>query len=148
MARGLEPKFVIMQAAARENPRMRRVFGWIGAGLLTVILVGWCLSLLRKLAHPHLRICTYMVTMVCVFQAVRLLRDQGVIVIPVNSTVVSVVELCVTILYFCLILIFQIQNHESKKNHVRLRLAEASENSRIVSDPIPHRHVLEKASVT
>jgi len=120
---------------------------WL-ALIMSALTVGWCLNLLRKLAHPHLRICTYMVTLVCVFQAVRLLRDQGVIVIPVNSTVVSVVELCVTLLYFCLILIFQIQNHESRRDHVRLRLAEASENSKIVSDPIPQRHVLQKASVT
>jgi hypothetical protein len=95
------------------------------------LTIGWCLNLLRRLTHPRLRVCTYIVTMVCVFQAARLLREQGVLEFPINSTMVSVVELCVTLLYFCIILIFQIHNHENRKDRVRLRLAEASENIRI-----------------
>jgi len=88
-----------------------------------------------------------MVTLVCVFQGVHLLRDQGILVFAINSTVVSVLELCITILYFCLILIFQIHNQENKKDHARLRLAEASEATRIVGEPIHHRRMLQKAPV-
>ena len=120
---------------------------WL-ALIMSALTIGWCLNLLRRLSHPHLRICTYMVSLVCVFQIVRLLREQGIIQLPINSTVISVVELCVTILYFCLILIFQIHNHESTRDHVRLRLAEASENSKVVGDPVRQRSALEKAPVT
>ena len=119
---------------------------WL-ALILSALTIGWCLNLLRKLSHPHLRIGTYMVAMVCIFQGVRLLREQGVIQLPLNSTALSVVELCVTILYFCLILIFQIHNQERKKEKSRLRLAEASENIKIVGDPIRLRPVLKKAPV-
>lgn len=93
---------------------------WL-ALIMSALTIGWCLDLLRKLSHPHLRIGTYMVALVCVFQGVRLLREQGLIELPLNPSVLSVVELCVTILYFCLILIFQIHNQENKKEKSRLR---------------------------
>jgi hypothetical protein len=120
---------------------------WL-ALIMSALTIGWCLNLLTKLSHPHLRICTYMVLLVCVFQDVHLLREQDVLRFPVNYTVVSVVELCVTILYFCLILIFQIHNKESRKDHVRLRLAEASENAKVIGEPIVRQPVLQKAQVT
>src|SRR5215471_18816192 len=91
---------------------------WL-ALIMSALTIGWCMNLLRKLNYPHLRVCTYMVTAVCVFQGMHLLREQGVIVFPVNPTVVSVLELCITILYFCLCLIFQMQNQESKKDSAR-----------------------------
>ncbi len=118
---------------------------WL-ALIMSALTIGWCMNLLRKLSHPHLRVGTYMVALVCVFQGVRILREEGLVQLPLNPSMVSVVELCVTILYFCLILIFQIHNQEDKKEKSRLRLAEASENTKVVGDPI-RRRVLQKAQV-
>jgi len=39
------------------------------------------------------------------------------------------------------------QNQEKKKDRARLRLAEASEATKIVGEPMKRRPVLEKASV-
>jgi len=41
----------------------------MAALVMSALTIGWCMNLLRKLTYPHLRICTYMVSLVCIFQA-------------------------------------------------------------------------------
>lgn len=106
----------------------------------------WCIAVIRKRQKGPDRFLAALIGAICIAQGLRLLEQAGLISMPGSFGLDSFGELVITGLLLSAMLILRISAIERKSTEVRLRLAEADDQTRsvpVVSLDIPDHSISE-----
>ena len=93
-----------------------------------LITIAWCLVLLRRLRDKRIRLLVGFLGLMCVCQAMRLLREAGIWVKPEVHMIVDVIDFAVTVLCFVSLFVLRLHHADHRTTKVMLRVSEASTN--------------------
>jgi PAS domain-containing protein len=100
---------------------------------LCLATILWCTLLARRQKNPLDRFLAGLLGLISIYQALRILKDSGVLVMPGIPALNGFVDFIVAALYLLAALILKISSIDRASTKVRLRLVEANEKTQEMS---------------
>ncbi len=100
---------------------------WLGLALSACIAtMFWCMLILRRRRKGPDRLLAALLGIVSIWQTLRLLRQDGILLISGSPSLDTIADVVVTGVYLIAVVILRFSGRERQATEVHLRLAEAN----------------------